>query len=146
MRTDMGYEDHFYVRENIMGYTGQLLGDPTVYFTTRNRHGRITQNHPIHGNIGRGLVKSRDGYTFGNEHIEGEVRLVEYQDGKKFHTSRNMLILVDPTSSDNTLDILERAITRFPDLKRKYDERREALAWLGTQVPNEDDWWRAQVE
>ncbi len=139
----MGYEDHFYVRRNIMGYTGQLLEDPTVYFITQNEHGRITQKHQNEGNIGRSLVKSRQGYTFENKHIGGKLRLVEYLNGRQFHTSRNELILIDPTPSDNTLDILERAIARFPDLKSKNDE---VDAWLATQIPNEDDWWQAQVE
>ena len=141
----MGYEDDFYVRKNIIGYTGELHNNPTVYFTTQNEHGRITQAHPNAENVGRNLVKTRHGHTFKNEDIgRGEIRLVEYQNERKFHTSRNALIWLDPTPSDNTLDILERAITRFPDLKRKYNANHEVQAWLGTQVPNEDDRWQGR--
>ena len=66
---------------------------------------------------------------------------MEYVNGKQVHKSRNMLNLVDQTSSD-TLALLAQAITRFPDLKSKYSS-----AGGGAVEEDEDEaWWQAQVD
>jgi hypothetical protein len=69
----MGYRDDFYKKDNILGYTGDLMKDPTVYFADAGglnpktvdvdgrtqvlvSFGRITQDHPHKNNIGRGKV------------------------------------------------------------------------------------------
>lgn len=56
----MGYRDDFYVRENIIGYTGSLTSSalPTIYFYDRHRAilGHITQSHADNTSIGRQKV------------------------------------------------------------------------------------------
>lgn len=59
-----GYKDDFYVQENIIGYTGKLGENPTVYFQSRNKNGNITfghitQEHDNKDNIGREIVLER---------------------------------------------------------------------------------------
>jgi hypothetical protein len=142
MRIDMGYRDDFYDARYIMGYTGQLHKDPTVYFLTQNERGRITQKHKHNKNVGREKVRGTAGYTFANELFNGRRKLVEYVNGRDVHTSRNALVQVpvdDQTSSD-TRALLAQAITRFPDEKSRY-----ASAGAG-EVDDDEAWWQAQVD
>lgn len=79
----MGYCDDFYKKENILGYTGDLLNKPTVYFADAGvlnprtvevngqqqvlvKFGRITQDHPHKDNIGRGKVHECYSYSISN--------------------------------------------------------------------------------
>ena len=58
-----GYRDDFYVPDNIIGYTGELGNNPTIYFEKRENgevtFGRITQEHGDPKNKGRELVRMR---------------------------------------------------------------------------------------
>jgi hypothetical protein len=58
-----GYEDTFYVKSNIVGYTGNKFNYPTVYFRQGNRFGRITQKHQHANNIGRNKAKAKFVYN-----------------------------------------------------------------------------------
>lgn len=60
------YAPLFYVRNNIIGYTGELERMPTVYFNDGEHHGHITQAHSDPSNIGREMVQDvhADGYTY----------------------------------------------------------------------------------
>ena len=79
----MGYRDDFYKKDNILGYTGDLMKDPTVYFADAGglnpntvdvdgrtqvlvSFGRITQVHPHEDNVGRGKVHECYSYSISN--------------------------------------------------------------------------------
>jgi len=62
-KTMSGYRDDFYVPENIIGYTGKLGENPTIYFEKREdgkvTFGRITQQHGNPKNVGREMIRMR---------------------------------------------------------------------------------------
>jgi hypothetical protein len=88
----MGYRDDFYVTDNVIGYSGNLLDFPTVYFQSGTEYGHITQKHDTSQNVGRGKVRSAKGYTIENrKDSNGEMRLFESVNGKVFHASRGTL-------------------------------------------------------
>ena len=82
----MGYCDYLYKRENIIGYSGDLKSNPTVYFLTESRdeqgniktqtvkgvaqilfqNGHITQSHPNQNNIGREKMQESYSYSIMN--------------------------------------------------------------------------------
>jgi hypothetical protein len=79
----MGYRDDFYIKDNILGYTGNLHKDPTVYFADAGgtapkiakvngkdkvlvSFGHITQFHDMADNIGRGPVDESTSYSIYN--------------------------------------------------------------------------------
>jgi hypothetical protein len=110
----MGYRDDFYIPGNIVGYTGSLNLNPTVYFESRLNgditFGRITQDHDDPSNIGRGLVRTARDYQSYNRHGKHK----EHAHSINFkHTSRS---LFKPRVNSDTLS---RAIARFPNLKPK---------------------------
>ena len=63
----MGYRDDFYTEENIVGYTGDINNNPTVYFEKNHgngeiSYGRITQSHGDPENQGREFIlKEKEG-------------------------------------------------------------------------------------
>jgi hypothetical protein len=109
----MGYSDDFYVSGNIIGYTGDVNTNPTVYFRTGNTFGRITQDHPNRNNIGRNVVRTKGDYSIGNTGPNGVCQ--EFYDGAVQHTSRNPFNAV----SDDNRATLANAITNFPNQKNK---------------------------
>jgi hypothetical protein len=128
MGTDMGYRDDFYVAQNIVGYTGDIGENPTVYFSSDkqhgNVHGRITQDHKNKDNIGRDVVKTNEGYSIWNEtDDEGKARTVEYQKDMdhpafdKRHRSRGELVLIDATTTAADRALLSQSIWRYTELK-----------------------------
>ena len=82
----MAYGDFLYKRDNIIGYTGNLKKNPTVYFVREAQNaqggvkvtrvgdrtqilflnGHITQHHDVQTNIGRELVNESWSYTLAN--------------------------------------------------------------------------------
>lgn len=114
----MGYCDDFYVKANIIGYTGDLKDSSkvTVYFRNGNKFGRITQDHPHQDNIGRNQVRDCGDYRIGNN---ANNKCEEFYNGAVKHTSRNAFVAVPQTSVD-TIDVLAKAITAFPNAKSKY--------------------------
>jgi hypothetical protein len=131
----MGYRDDFYNGDNLIGYTGDLNNNPTVYFLSNDQQfGHITQYHQYHINIGRERVHQHTLYRMENLLLPGKpgVRLVEYLQMSTnqsiphptqnvpitvIHPSRNILIW-DITQGHRL--ILENAIKRFPLLKMRY--------------------------
>lgn len=109
----MAYGNDFYVKANIIGYTGDLNDNPTVYFQKGNRFGRITQDHPHANNIGRNRVREYTDYRISN--VDGKAQ--EYYNGSVRHTSRNSFIAV----TSDTAAVLALAISNFPNKKPKYD-------------------------
>jgi hypothetical protein len=115
----MGYRDDFYIQANIIGYTGGINRDPTVYFLTGPAHGpnefgHITQAHNIIANVGREGVVRAALYEM-RQGAGGE--LEEWADGVCIHPSRNAFVAV----SQATLPTLAQAIGRFPNQKRISD-------------------------
>lgn len=64
--TIVAYAADFYIPENIIGYTGVLSKNPTVYFLSRSHYGHITQVHDNWKNVGREPIRSNEKYWFGN--------------------------------------------------------------------------------
>jgi hypothetical protein len=111
----MPYETDFYVKSNIIGYTGDLNSNPTVYFRSGNRFGRITQAHDHQDNIGRNKVREYADYALTNN-TSGKAE--EYYNGKVRHKSRSAFVPLN--GNQNTLNTLAQAITAFPNAKSKY--------------------------
>ncbi len=118
-----GYRDDFYSAENIVGYTGTIGQNETVYFKKGDEYGRITQDHKQPENIGRNKVREDALYEIKNEdHDDGKgLRAREYKgDGKggqkATHTSRNPFVPVD---SEETRQELAKAIDAFKNEKEK---------------------------
>lgn len=108
----MGYRDDFYMVQYIIGYSGKLHDFPTVYFQKGKEYGHITQKHDIPQNVGRMEVKSSDNYWIGNEVVDGNLKLVEKENGAVFHESRSTLTRVnvfDPNERD-TVALLAQSI------------------------------------
>lgn len=140
----MGYRDDFYTKDNILGYTGKLDDNPTVYFADAGRmnpktvkvggrdqvvvsFGHITQAHDIATNVGREQVDESWSYSIhnivenGHEHAQeavyGRLRGAAEPTHVDFHTSRNRFEAV----TKGNLDILARAIAKFPNIKKMYE-------------------------
>ncbi len=91
----MAYRADFYSPENIIGFTGSLHNNPTVYFQTDTEFGHITQSHDIRFNIGRepvGEVNPLPGWEYkieNNADGVGEEWWENGNDKQHIHTSRN---------------------------------------------------------
>lgn len=123
----MGYRDDFYVSDNIIGYTGDILAEASVYFQKNaggNRSfGRITQDHDHKLNIGRNTVRTTTDYVIENRNIGGEQRCIEFYDGDVQHTSRNAFVSSADLSALQK-SVLERSIYNFTEGKGKYTASR----------------------
>jgi len=86
----MTYRGDFYIPENIIGYTGNIHHDPTVYFQKGHNFGHITQAHGIGHNVGREEVRYAQDYVIRN--VRGRCR--EYWGGMVQHDSRSMFLNV----------------------------------------------------
>lgn len=75
----------FYIPQYIIGYTGNINNNPTVYFQHGTSYGHITQDHPIRQNIGREEVRQAQNYHIGNN-VHG--RSEEWVNGYCIHESR----------------------------------------------------------
>lgn len=113
------YRANFYVPENIIGYTGALHENPTVYFQDGAEFGHITQAHDNAWNIGREPVMSEEPGTRyvieNNDNDVAEEKLVNPVTGAtilRFHTSRSKFHDARRLNID-VLAILAGAIWRF---------------------------------
>lgn len=98
------YEPNFYVPENIIGYTGVLQKNPTVYFLSKTHYGHITQVHEEWTNVGREVIYPNASYEFGN--WDG-VRLIEQDSARPMgHTSRSAMTLIDTPPPELTHAIM----------------------------------------
>jgi hypothetical protein len=89
----VAYAPEFYVPENIIGYTGVLNKNPTVYFLSATHYGHITQVHDTWRNVGRETIRPNARYVFGN--VGNNNCLIESDDAAPMgHTSRSAMILV----------------------------------------------------
>lgn len=89
------YAPDFYVPDNIIGYTGVLQKNPTVYFLSQTHYGHITQVHEDWQNVGREAIFPVSKYGFANMVVEQAVRLVEQDTLRNMsHVSRSPMTLV----------------------------------------------------
>ena len=110
------YEEDFYVKENIVGYTGDLKNKPTVYFQRREKDGsitfgHITQQHDDKTNEGRELVQRRPNYEQRDDWV------CEVSKGK-------WVFLKDFKGEEQEFDELDRLMGLKPETtKRVKDEK-----------------------
>jgi len=139
----MGYRDDFYTKDNILGYTGKLDDNPTIYFADAGgvtpklaqvgdktqvvvTYGHITQAHDIATNVGREEVRESWSYSISNvpmkdgEHAQecvyGYLKGAKKPDHHEFHTSRNRFESV----TNGNIEMLSLAIQRHPNIKKMY--------------------------
>ena len=93
----MAYAPDFYVPENIIGYTGVLNRNPTVYFLSATHYGHITQVHDEWRNVGRETIRPTDRYVFGNVGDNNALVEADYL-ASLSHESRSPMILVSKSS------------------------------------------------
>lgn len=124
----MSYRNDFYTKENIIGYTGDLRKNPTVYFLEVDAHdhnlksfGRITQFHEMPERIGREFVFQSKNYHYGNDLIFGEPKLVERICDHPIHMSRNKFIPVDKEDHE-AINILAKSIAQFTAIKPLFED------------------------
>ena len=94
----MAYAPEFYVPENIIGYTGVLNRNPTVYFLSATHYGHITQVHDEWRNVGRETIRPTDQYVFGNLGDNNALVEADYL-ASLSHASRSPMILVGKSST-----------------------------------------------
>lgn len=119
----MGYRDDFYISDNIIGYTGNVHEDPTVYFAEmhfdgeRVIFGHITQSHPTRSNIGREMLRASKDYEIDNMDFgNGPVGVENMPDTGEFHISRSTFYWIYQCTPQQKA-VLAGAIARFPELK-----------------------------
>lgn len=128
----MGYRDDFYVQKNIIGYTGTLRDNPTVYFFVggaSKTFGHITQVHSVAENVGRETVITDSTYKCGNlVDADGEYFYEVWSTGQ--HPSRNKMIWRNEFGTDD-LALLAQSIKNCPDEKKlgrlAIQDREEAI-------------------
>jgi hypothetical protein len=140
----MSYEPTFFVPENIIGYTGVLSKNPTVYFLSSTHYGHITQVHEEWTNVGREVIYSHASYGFGNQRGS----LVEMDTGARpmDHTSRSPMTLIGKGTPPPELthaimvhsERKARHLTAAGLVINKTDETRARRAHPG-QAPDDDE-------
>lgn len=143
-----GYADDFYVKDNIIGYTGDLNDNPTVYFADAGgvnpklvkvgnkqqvlvQYGHITQLHQRDWNIGREKVREAFSYNIYNSEKDGKAKetVLPMEWGGKVDERKldddGFFVLhpsrnrFEPATKGN-LDVLAGAIARFTEIKAMY--------------------------
>ncbi len=113
----MPYRADFYIPQNIIGYTGTISDEPTVYFQSGTAYGHITQKHDIRQNVGReGVKQAQDYRIFNNSNGVAE----EWANARRFHTSRNAFMSANGLGSVS-LTILSLAIAKHKEMKQWSD-------------------------
>ncbi len=135
----MAYRDDFYIAANIVGYTGQLNNNPTVYFSKQLAdgilYGHITQHHNIADNIGREKLNSHPQYVIQNENHNG-MRAVEKRGNNIFHYSRSLFVPMAGLNAGQQA-LLTQAIANFQDMKKYHSlSFDEIVARYGLNAPN----------
>jgi len=115
------YRADFYKPENIIGYTGRIDDNPTVYFMTGpphgpNEYGHITQAHQIGPNEGRESVRRSAHYEI---RAGADGNLEEWDNGRLVHPSRNPFVPIAGLSMKSRY-LLSCSIARFV-LKKRID-------------------------
>lgn len=109
----MSYRGDFYIPENIIGYTGNINNNPTVYFQNGTSFGHITQAHDLAPNVGREEVRQAQDYEIRNIHGRAQ----EWAGGRCIHPSRNRFISVAALTSAHKF-LLSTAISNYTEKKQ----------------------------
>lgn len=122
-----GYRPDLYCPMNIIGYTGSIHNNPTVYFLNATYYGHITQDHDEKWNIGRQGVGDRiiapgfhyeiKNYLRNGIEVGGEFGVAD--DGSweyRAHPCRGKYIDCSRKGM-KTFALLSQAIWRFPAKK-----------------------------
>jgi hypothetical protein len=139
----VAYAADFYTPENIIGYTGALNKNPTVYFLSATHYGHITQVHDVWRNVGRETIESNARYTFGNT---GDNSCLEEEDtgvSPMYHHSRSPMILVragaiPPELTHAIMVHTEKKALRLGVPTRVTDENRARKRHPGQQPTDEE--------
>jgi hypothetical protein len=115
----MSYRSDFYRPENIIGYTGRIDDNPTVYFITGpahgpNEYGHITQAHAVGPNEGREGVRHSAQYQI---RAGATGNLEEWDGGRCIHESRSRFVAVGGLNAKSRY-LLSCSIARFSEKKR----------------------------
>lgn len=115
----MAYRADFYIPQNIIGFTGDVNNNPTVYLKTGpafgpNEYGHITQGHGVGPNVGREEVHRSAKYEM---RVGARGNLEEWDGGQCFHRSRSGFIPVEGLSSKSKF-LLGCSIANFTEKKR----------------------------
>lgn len=135
----MGYRDDLYNTKNIIGYTGRIKHNPTVYFKKKVGDaapgyvevGHITQQHNLTRNIGREAVLMGKDYKIVNVKSNGKTKAKESFGGlRPFHPCRSAFVRIRFVPPWRRY-ILKAAISRFTQKKMEDiisdDERQRGL-------------------
>lgn len=114
----MSYRSDFYIPENIIGHTGDIDLNPTVYFLTGpaqgpNEYGHITQAHDFGANVGREDVQRSAQYEI---RVGAQGNLEEWDNGVCVHPSRSAFIPIAGLSAASKYK-LSLSIQRFSEKK-----------------------------
>ena len=153
------YAENLYKPENIIGYTGDINKDPTVYFQKGDHNGHITQNHKNEGNIGRDIVLSSPSFE---KDIMPSGVLIESIKDEAVHVSRNTFVklpsadeLKKSTSISKKISTyrkrkkLAKSIDKFKNLKpNDYKSHKFAKdqAPKGLEIENPTEQKKAMVQ
>ncbi|WP_378188134.1 hypothetical protein ACE939_06790 [Aquimarina sp. W85] len=131
-------EEHlnlFYKKSNIIGYTGDIDNNPTVYFLKTDSQGshifgHITQAHEVEDNVGRSNVFISDEYKLENRWVKLHENKYTFTEAKSLNSSYvnvetigNDILHVSRhkfkvANTDIKLNKLAQAITKYPNLKK----------------------------
>ena len=156
----MGYRDDFYVKENIIGWTGDINGDAfTVYFADCDgspprtvriagvdqivvQFGHITQKHDCPYNIGREEVGECFSYSIFNgggngamiESALGKKGMGKLKRGERLE-DRDHKVFHDSRSAFNpvssgSVERLAAVINKFKNIKTMYTDVAGFREWL----------------
>lgn len=129
IKVSSAYRADFYIAANIIGFTGDLHNNPTVYFLSDTEFGHITQYHKTAWNIGRETVGDRfpmPGWNYKIKNIPNngrdEADEAYYSDEGEYlmhiHPSRNPFYDTQRANM-RTLSILSQAIWQFTSEKQR---------------------------
>jgi hypothetical protein len=138
----VAYAADFYTPDNIIGYTGVLNKNPTVYFLSKTHYGHITQVHGTWRNVGRETIRSNSKYFFGNV-ADGNC-LFERDPGVMTHQSRSPMILVGlgalpPELTHAIMVHQEQKALREPGAKPVVTDENRARRDNPGQQPSDDE-------
>lgn len=106
--------------ENIVGYTGDPNDPGSIYYMNRESRARITRHHDEPRNVGKSPTRPVKDYAWKNEGVFG-AKQVEFEDGKKTHTSRTKRTVVGSEKEQKRLHDMTQ---QMPNQGRKklYDK------------------------
>ncbi|GAA4277180.1 hypothetical protein [Aquimarina mytili] len=124
----MIYNPELYKKENIIGWTGDIQNNPTVYFmddstgdVKKINAGHITQSHSFSGNVGRekAITGKYSIENTGPKNEQGENVSQEVLDGNVIHQSRSPF---KPVQNEEQREQLAQALNNHPKVKKMYVE------------------------